>query len=107
MTFARALLVAIAAFGAPVAARGADKAEVAEGARIAHDVCARCHQVEPLPPPLLSSPAAGAPPSFAWIAREHPDYLSGALLRPPHAMWGVAVSPSQSKPLQAYFDSLR
>lgn len=88
-----------------MSARGADNADAQAGASIARDVCARCHQIGPHP--TQYRPMGDSPPSFAWIARERPEYLDGVLLRPSHGMWGVSISPTQSKPLKAYFETLR
>jgi mono/diheme cytochrome c family protein len=90
--------------GFVVSANAAEAADEQAGFRIAHDVCARCHQVDWQPAPRPA--AAGEPPPFAWIAREHPNYLDGVLLRPPHAMWGVDISPAQAASLKAYFSAL-
>lgn len=92
-------------FSPSMSARGADDADAQAGARIARDVCAQCHQVDPHP--TQYRPTGGNPPPFAWIARERPEYLDGVLLRPPHGMWGVSISPTQSKLLKAYCEALR
>lgn len=49
----------------------------------------------------------GTPPAFAWIARNHPEYLDGAILRPHPPMLGVVITAAQGRNLRAYFDRLR
>ncbi len=71
--------------------------------RVIQETCAACHEVRD---GLRGSPRPDAP-TFAEIAREHPRYVDGVLLRPPRAMWGVTIRPEDRVAIQAYFAHLR
>ena len=98
-----AVLAVMLCFAAANRAWAADGDAAKEGGRIAREVCSRCHQVEP---GAVSAPGS-SPPSFQWIANNHPEYLSGVLLRPPHPMLGVVIRDQDVAGLRAYFATLR
>ncbi len=86
-------------------ARADEANEAAKGAVIAHAMCSGCHEVEQRP--VLRPPAENEAPSFAWIATEHPEYVDGVLLRPPHDMWNIFITEDQAIALKAYLNTLR
>ena len=50
------------------------------GQNFAVGACMACHAIGASPTALAPEP--GEAPAFQWIARNHPDYLDGFLLRP-------------------------
>ena len=58
----------------------AGAATLQRGQVFAAGACITCHAIGVSA--ITAAPEPGGPPAFQWIARSHPDYLDGFLLRP-------------------------
>lgn len=82
-------------FAVPASASSADA-----GRTLAIESCARCHDVTPRK--LREGEQETKPPSFAWIANNHPEYLDGVALRAPHGMMQISLTAKNLEDLKAY-----
>ncbi len=97
------LAAASGAWADSIRDRSADPQVTEPTPRIIRDICSRCHEVDG---GLNGSPRPDAPP-FRTVARDHPDYVEGVLLRPPRAMWSVIIDPKDAAEVRAYFAHLK
>ncbi len=98
------LALAFMAMGAQPGQAADAAADLQAGSLTVHNVCVRCHQVDPQP--ITGDPAPGTPPPFIWIAKRHPDEIESVSRRPLHRMSGVTVTPAEMTGLRAWFDML-